>query len=609
MEIRNIAIIAHVDHGKTTLVDQLLRQSGQFLANELTGDCILDSNPLERERGITILSKNCAIDYTDRHGNLYHINIVDTPGHADFSGEVERVLSMADGALLLVDAFEGVMPQTRYVLGKALDKGLSPIVVINKMDRSDRRPESVVDEVFDLLIDLGAGDGALEVPVLYASGRQGWAADDLDALPEAGTGDVHKLFDAIINYVPAPNFDSEAPLQAQVTSIDYDNYVGRIGIGRVFAGTLRAKEDLVCVDVSGVVRNEKIAQLYCFDKLTRRQVEHIEAGDLFAVVGLSRVDIGDTLAAPEHPVALPSVTVDEPTLQMTMRINDSPFAGTEGKFVTSRQLLARLNRELQSNVALRMEERGEEFLLSGRGLLHLGILLENMRREGYEFTVGKPAVIFHDAPEGRLEPIERLVIDVASEGVGAVMQIVGVRRGELCDMVASGSRTELEFTIPARGLLGLRSRLLTATQGEVVIHHRFECYSPYRGSVPRRSVGSLIATESGTVTAYALAQLHDRGTMFVIPAEKVYCGQVVGENRRAKDLDVNVVKRKHATNIRAAAKDTNIILKPPRLIELESSLEYIEEDEFVEITPKSIRLRKRLLDIQDRRRLFRQMRL
>ena len=600
--IRNIAIIAHVDHGKTTLVDQLLRQSGLFSQGELKGDCILDSNPLERERGITILSKNCAIDYKDRNGNSFHINIVDTPGHADFSGEVERVLSMADGVLLLVDAFEGVMPQTRYVLGKALDKGLRPIVVVNKMDRPDARPDDVVDEVLNLLIDLGVGDEALDVPIVYASGRSGWAVTDLDKVPESGSGDVHALFDVIIKNVPPPKFDPKANLQAQITSIDYSEYVGRIGIGRVFAGTLKATPELVCVGIDGDVRKERIGQLFCFDKLGRKEVDSVEAGDLFAVVGLSTVDIGETLATADHPVGMPSVTVDEPTLQMTFRINDGPFAGREGDFVTGRQVRNRLFRELQSNVALRLEERGEAFIVSGRGLLHLGILLENMRREGYELTVGKPEVIFHEEGGQKMEPVERLVVDVPIDCVGSVMQLVGERRGELDDMCAGETRTSCEFTIPARGLIGLRSKLLTATQGEVVMHHRFEGYSPFRGEVPKRAQGAMVATDSGTVTSYALLQLADRGVMFIKPGEEVYAGQIVGEHCRDVDINVNVVKKRHVTNIRAASKDTTVLLKAPRSITLEGALEYIEEDELVELTPKSIRLRKRTLSATVRRR-------
>ena len=604
--IRNVAIVAHVDHGKTTLVDQLLRQSGQFHHGELVGECILDSNPLERERGITILSKNCAIDYTDRRGRRVHINIVDTPGHADFSGEVERVLRMADGVLLLVDAAEGVMPQTRYVLAKALAAGLAPLVVINKMDRPDARADRVHEEVFDLLVELGAEDHAMDFPMLYASGRNGWATADAEAARSGAACDVHELFDAIITYVPVPDLDPEAPLQAMITTLDYSDYVGRIGIGRVFAGTLQAGRDVAVIDRHGGQTLQRIGQLLRFQGLGRVLVDRIDTGDLFAVVGLERVDIGDTLADPDRPMALPPVAIDEPTLQMTFRFNDSPFAGREGKYVTSRQLRERLLKELQSNVALRVEDRGEEFIASGRGLLHLGILLENMRREGYEMAVGKPRVVFHNDEHGRrMEPIEHLVIDVPSEAVGAVMQLVGERRAEMVHMDTSGPRAQLEFTIPARGLIGLRSRVLNATAGEAILHHRFASYGPYRGEIPGRANGVMIATDPGRVTAYALEQLHGRGAMFVEPGAEVYQGQVVGEHCKEKDLPVNVVRRKSLTNIRSSTKEATVTLKTPRRITLEGALEYIEADELVEITPASIRLRKLHLNESDRKRASR----
>ena len=606
--IRNIAIVAHVDHGKTTLVDQLLRQSGQFRQGELTGECILDSDPLERERGITILSKNCAIDYTDRAGRAYHINIVDTPGHADFSGEVERVLTMADGVLLLVDAFEGVMPQTRYVLSKALAAGLAPLVVINKMDRPNARPDKVHEEVFDLLIELDAEEHALEFPVIYASGKDGWASADPDAGGDGGAGgdpggDIHDLFDAIITHVPAPDLDGEAPLQALITTLDYSDYVGRIGIGRVFAGALIAGDNVAVIDRHGEQTVQRIGQLFRFNGLGRVEVDRIDVGDLFAVVGLDNVDIGNTLADVDSPVALASVAIDEPTLHMTFRFNDSPFAGREGKYVTSRQLRERLDKELQSNVALRVEDRGDALVVWGRGLLHLGILLENMRREGYELSVGKPEVVFHTDEHGkRTEPIERLVIDAPTDCVGAVMQLVGDRRAEMIHMDTSGPRSELEFTIPSRGLIGLRSRMLTATAGEAVMHHRFDCYGPYRGEVPHRTNGVMIATESGAVTGFALEQLADRGVMFVQPGDAVYAGQIVGEHCMDKDIPVNVVRRKNLTNIRSSTKEATVTLKAPRAITLESALEYIDLDELVELTPNSIRLRKLHLTENARKR-------
>jgi GTP-binding protein len=602
-QIRNVAIIAHVDHGKTTLVDQLLRQSGQFRDNELKGDCIMDSNPLEKERGITILSKNCAIGYTDRQGQHYHINIVDTPGHADFSGEVERVLKMADGALLLVDAVDGTMPQTRYVLGKALANGLKPIVVINKMDRPEARPASVLNEVFDLLVDLGADDHALDFPVVYASGREGWASLQADGRP----GFIHDLFDAIIKYVPAPEFDAHAPLQVLITNIDYNDYVGRIGIGRVMAGTLKVGMNILNIDIHGKRQAQKVAQLMRFEGLGRIEVDHIDVGDICAVIGLEKVDIGDTLADPEHPRALPPLHVDEPTIHMTFRINDGPFSGQEGTYVTSRQVRERLDKELQSNVALRVVqgELREEFEVSGRGLLHLGILLENMRREGYELCVGKPKAIFREENGQRLEPIERLTVDVPSNDVGVVMQLLGDRRSEMIKMDVRGPRTYLEFLVPARGLIGLRNRMLNATSGEAIMHHTFEKYDTYRGDMPTRPLGVLIATESGGVTAYALDALTNRGTMFVSPGDKVYMGQIVGENCKDDDICVNVAKLKKLSNMRQSMKEQTVTLKAPRDMSLEVALEYIEDDELVELTPQSIRLRKRFLNENDRKRYTR----
>ena len=608
-EIRNVAIIAHVDHGKTTLVDQLLRQCGQFRAGELKGDCILDSNPLERERGITILAKNCAIAYTDRDGVSYHINIIDTPGHADFGGEVERVLKMADGALLLVDAVEGVMPQTRYVLGKAIASGLRPIVVINKMDRPEERHADVLDEVFDLLVDLGADDHTLDFPVVYASGRDGWTVTDPDARPAPGEGDIHALFDAIIRHVPVPDLDASAPLQVLITTLDYSDYVGRIGIGRVFAGTLRSGQTVVSIDRHGGRTTERVGQLFCFDGLGRTEVDHIDVGDICAVVGLGRVDIGDTLADPENPQALPAVHVDEPTLHMTFRINNGPFAGREGKYVTSRHLRERLEKEIQSNVALRVApgQTLDEFEVSGRGLLHLGILLENMRREGYELCVGKPRVIFREEGGRRLEPMEDLTVDVRRDVLGPVMQLVGDRRGEMVRMDTRGDAVHLEFLIPARGLIGLRSRMLTATSGEAIMHHTFARYDAVRGPIAGRPTGVMIAIETGPVTAYALDQLADRGTMFVEPTEQVYEGQIVGEHCKDDDIAVNIVRQKRLTNMRASTKDFTVVLKAPRRLALEAALEYIESDELVELTPQAIRLRKRYLSENERRRHARRL--
>jgi len=600
-DIRNVAIIAHVDHGKTTLVDALLRQSGLFREGELQGDCILDSNPIERERGITILSKQCAVTYTDAKQHAYHINIIDTPGHADFGGEVERVLAMADGALLIVDAFEGPMPQTRFVLRKALEAHLRPIVVINKMDRPEARPHEVYEEVFDLLVELGADDHALDFPVIYASGMAGWASTQEQ---QPGTS-IRPLFEAIIEHVPAPRVDGAAPLQMLITTLDYSSYVGRIGIGRVMAGTLRTGAAVTRIDRHGEHSAQRIGKLYQFHGLGRREVQSIRPGDLAAVVGLDEVDIGDTLADPERPVALATVAVDEPTLRMTFRINDSPFVGTEGEYVTSRQLRDRLMRELQSNVALRVSPgaSGDEFEVSGRGMLHLGILLENLRREGYELAVGKPRVIFHKGEGGKLEePYELLVVDTPGEYVGSVMQLVGERRGEVQHIDAKGEMTELKFRIPARGLIGLRSRLLTASQGNAIMHHVFDAYGEHLGPLPHRASGVMIATESGPVTAYALESLADRGVMFVQPGEQVYEGQIVGEHNRDNDITVNVCRRKQLTNIRSSTKEATVTLKSSRALSLEAALEYIEDDELVELTPKAIRLRKTLLQDSMRKR-------
>ena len=604
-DIRNVAIIAHVDHGKTTLVDALLRQSGQFREGELQGDCILDSNPIEKERGITILSKNCAIRYAAPDGHTYHINIVDTPGHADFGGEVERVLSMADGALLIVDAFEGPMPQTRFVLAKALALGLRPIVVINKMDRPEARPTQVHEEVFDLLVELGADDHALDFLTIYASGVNGWASTDEDVQ----TDNVQALFDTIIEHVPAPKFDHEAPVQMLVTTLDWSDYVGRIGIGRVMAGVLKSGEPTMRIDRDGKQTRQRIGKLYQFDGLGRREVSEIRAGDICAVVGLDNVDIGDTLADINQPVALPPVAVDEPTLTMNFRVNNSPFCGSEGDFVTSRQLRERLMKELQTNVAMRVEPgiNGDEFEVSGRGMLHLGILLENMRREGYELAVGKPRVIIKNIDGQRMEPYEDLAVETPEEYVGAVMQLVGERRGEMKHMHHKGSFTELQFRIPARGLIGLRSRMLTASAGNAIMHHTFIEFGPYLGAMPGRSNGVMIATETGAVTGYALDALADRGVMFVKPGDKIYEGQVVGEHNRDVDIPINVARKKQLTNMRNANKDATVTLKAPRQVSLEAALEYIEDDELVELTPQSIRIRKVLLKESDRKRESRRL--
>jgi GTP-binding protein len=599
-DIRNIAIIAHVDHGKTTLVDQMLRQSGLFRASELRGERILDTNDLERERGITILAKNIALTLAGTK-----INIIDTPGHADFGGEVERVLKMADGALLLVDAAEGAMPQTRFVLRKAFECGLRPIVVINKIDRPDARPMEVLNGVFDLFVELDADDQTLDFPTIYASGREGIATTDL-AVPAT---DIRPLYDAILKYVPTPEVDPAAPLQMLVVTLDYSDYVGRIGIGRVVAGKIKKGQRIALLKHDGQRIDDTVAQLYTFDRLGRVETDEVAAGDICAVVGLEAVDIGDTIADIDNPVALPPIRVDEPTLDMVFRINDSPFSGQEGQYVTSRQLRDRLFKELESNVALRVEaseERRDEFHVSGRGLLHLSILLENMRREGYELSVGKPRVITKEADGHTLEPIEYLVVEVPPTSVGAVMELVGNRRAECLKLDARGDTTHLEFTIPARGLIGLRTRLMNATSGEAIMHHNFYDYQPVRGTIPGRQNGVMISTETGRATPYSLDNLQERGSLFVGGGDQVYEGQIVGEHCRDNDLPVNVCREKKLTNVRAAGSDKSIILKPPRQMTLELALEYIEEDELVEVTPAAIRLRKMLLKEADRRRYARQ---
>jgi GTP-binding protein len=620
--LRNVAIIAHVDHGKTTLVDQLLKQSGMFRAGELEKlaggqhDLIMDSNPLERERGITILSKNCAIRYQQEDGPLYHVNIIDTPGHADFGGEVERVLRMADGCLLLVDAFEGPMPQTRFVLAKAIEAGLKPVVVVNKCDRPDARAGEVINEVFDLLVELGADDHALDFPIVYASARGGWAVDELKEAvnrPAGATGgaagDLRPVFEAIVKHVPAPKDDPGAPLQMLITTLDYNDYVGRIGIGRVFAGRLKNGQQVLSMRRDGSTATDRIGKLMRFTGLGRIETDEVHAGDICAVVGLKEVDIGDTLADPERPAALPPVTVDEPTLTMVFRINDSPFGGKEGDYVTSRQIRDRLQRELQHNVALRVEpgQTADEFVVSGRGLLHLGILIETMRREGYEVSVGKPKVVLKEIDGEIHEPVEWLVIDTPNAHVGAAMELVGSRKGEIRTMEPRGvERTHLEFEIPARGLIGLRSRLLTVSQGEAIMHHVFERFAPSAGAPPRRQQGVMVATEGGRVTGHAVEGLAERGVLFVVPGDQVYAGQVIGEHNRENDLPVNIVREKHLTNIRAASKEATVTLKAPRRLSLEQALEYIEDDELVEVTPTAVRLRKRILEEGARRRAERQ---
>ena len=610
MKIRNVAIVAHVDHGKTTLVDQLLYQSGMFRKAELDKlaggqhNLIMDSDPLERERGITILSKNCAINYTTPDGDEYKINVIDTPGHADFGGEVERVLKMSDAVILVVDSFEGPMPQTRFVLSKALEHGLKPIVVVNKVDRKDGRPDDVVNEVFDLLVQLEAGDDALDFPVVYASARSGWAKEHLDD----DNDNMKPIFDAIIKSVPAPNVDADAPLQMLVTSLEYSEYVGRIAIGKVFAGTVKDVQPVTVIDIEGKHTQQKIVKLYEFEGLGKRPVGEIQSGDICAIAGLDPIDIGNTIACADKPSSLPIVTIDEPTMTMSFRINDGPFAGKDGKYVTARQIKQRLDKELQQNLALRVEQTDDSFKVSGRGLMHLGILLENMRREGYELCVGKPEVIIRQVDGLRQEPMERLVVDCPIDCQNAVMSLIGDRRAEMLMMDAKAGTTDfihMEFMIPSRGLFGLHARMLNATKGRAIMHHTFERYEPMRGSIPQRLAGVMVATETGSVTAYALDALFDRGIFFVAPAETVYEGQIIGEHCKDNDVPVNAARAKQLTNVRSSGRDDAAKVRPPRIMSLEIALEYIQEDELVEICPNSIRLRKRQLKEVDRKRTAR----
>ena len=602
-DIRNVAIIAHVDHGKTTLVDALLRQSGNFRDSQVSQDTLLDSNPLERERGITILAKNVAIEYLDpRTNQKYKINLIDTPGHADFGGEVERVLSMADGVFLLVDAAEGPMPQTRFVLKKAFQHELRPIVVINKIDRPDARADQVLNEVFDLFAELGADDETLDFPTLYASGRAGTASWKIE---EPGTN-INPIFEAIVKYIPAPHGDPDHSVQMRITTIHYSEYVGRIGIGRIYNGRLKTGQQVVVAKRDNVMLKSKIQQLQVFDGLGRKNADEASAGDIVAVIGLESVDIGDTICDFSDPKPLEITEVEPPTLTMMFRVNDSPFCGKEGKYVTSRNIRERLMKELESNVALKVAETDNKdaFMVSGRGLLHLGILIENMRREGYELSIGKPQVILHKDKEtgNLLEPIEYLVVDVAEKNMGGVMELVGNRKGELVRMDNRQGQVHLEFTIPARGLIGLRTRMLTATQGTAVMHHNFHEYAPARGDVPGRANGVMVSMCGGSVNAYALNNLQERGIMFVSPTDPVYEGQIVAENSRDNDMAVNPTTAKKLSNMRTTSSDENIILKPPRKMTLEQALEYIEDDELVEVTPTSIRLRKELLTENERKR-------
>lgn len=594
-KLRNIAIIAHVDHGKTTLVDAMLKQSHVFRTNEKVADRVMDSNALERERGITILSKNTAIMYGDTK-----INIVDTPGHADFGGEVERVLNMVDGVLLLVDAFEGPMPQTKYVLRKALEQKLKPIVVINKIDRPDQRVDAVYDEVLELFMELGADDDQLDFPVVYAAARDGIAKLSMDDESD----NLQPLMDLLIKEIPAPTGDPDGPLQIMITTLDSDDYVGRVGIGRIIRGTAHDGENVVIID-GDKQRKAKIGQLLVYQGLKKVPVDKAEFGEIVAVTGLGDISIGQTIADADKPEALPSIHIDEPTLSMTFGVNTSPFAGEEGDFVTSRHLRDRLFKEIETNVSLRVEETdtADIFKVSGRGELHISILIETMRREGFEMQVGKPEVIYKTIDGKLCEPMENLSIEVPKEFMGTVMESLGARKAELTNMVELTGYLRLEFTIPARGLIGFRSEFMTNTKGNGIMNHVFRGYVPYKGDIPGRARGSLVAFERGETTAYGIYSLQDRGTMFVAPNQQVYEGMIVGENSRDIDIDINPCKKKNVSNMRSSSSDEAIRLTPPRELTLEQALEYINKDELVEITPKSIRLRKAILDRQQRGRM------
>lgn len=600
-QIRNIAIIAHVDHGKTTLVDKLLQQSGIFREHEHVQERAMDSNDLERERGITILAKNTAITYKD-----FLINIVDTPGHADFGGEVERIMKMVDGVLLVVDAYEGCMPQTRFVLGKALAHNLIPIVVVNKIDRPAARPAEVIDEVLDLFIELGASDHQLDFPVVYASALNGTSS--LDA--EQQDDNMKAMYDTIIEHIPSPTESTVDPLQFLVTLMDYNEYLGRIAIGRVNRGVIRQGQSVAVMTREGGMKQARIEKLFGFQGLKRVEIEQAGAGDIIAIAGIKDINIGETIADPQNPEALPVLKIDEPTLQMTFLVNNSPFAGREGKWVTSRKLRDRLFFELETDVSLRVEETDspDAFVVSGRGELHLGILIENMRREGYEMQVSKPEVIVREVDGKKMEPIERLLIDVPEESMGAVMESLGMRKAEMVNMINNGTgQVRLEFLIPARGLIGYRTNFLTLTRGYGVMNHAFDSYGPLiGGQVGGRHQGVLVSTENGNVTLYGILGVEDRGTLFVEPGAEVYEGMIVGEHTRDNDIVVNICKEKQLTNVRSATKDDTVKMKTPRLFSLEQALEYLNDDEYCEITPKNVRLRKKILQKGERERAEKQ---
>ncbi|MBI5472477.1 MAG: translational GTPase TypA [Ignavibacteriae bacterium] len=596
-DVRNIAIIAHVDHGKTTLVDHMLRQTGTFRANQQLVTRVMDSNDLERERGITILAKNTAIHYKGTK-----INIVDTPGHADFGGEVERTLTMVDGVLLLVDAAEGPLPGTKFVLKKSLDLNLKPIVVINKIDRKDARAHEVLDMIFELFLSLGANDSQLDFPTVYAIAKQGIAKTELD---DPSTT-LEPLFDAIIKNVPPPEGDTHSPFQMLVTTIDYNDYLGRLGIGRIHRGIIRLGAPMKIIHRDGLTEDARVTKIYSFEGLKRVEVAEAGAGDVIAIAGMEDVDIGETIVDAADPTPLPFVAIEEPTLSMNFIVNNSPFAGLEGKYVTTRNLAERLTRELRSNVSLRIEltDSPDVFKVSGRGELHLAILIENMRREGYEMQVSRPEVIFKRIDDVLAEPIEHVIIDVPEEHVGVVIENLGRRKGEMKNMITANGNSRLEFYVPARGLIGFRGEFMTQTKGTGILHHNFAGYEPYKGDMAHRTKGALVAMETGDATAYAMWKLGERSTFFIEPGTRIYSGMVVGENSREQDMLVNVCKTKQLTNMRASGADEAIRLEPPHLHTLEQAIEWIGDDEYVEITPQSIRIRKKYLDANERNRMF-----
>ena len=599
-DVRNIAIIAHVDHGKTTLVDELLKQSGTFRTNQVVQERVMDSGDIERERGITILSKNTSVHYKD-----IKINIIDTPGHADFGGEVERVLKMVNGVVLVVDAFEGPMPQTKFVLKKALDLDLPVVVCVNKVDRFEARPEEVVDEVLELFMDLDANEKQLDSPFVFASARKGTSSLD----PMHQNESMKDLFETIINHIPAPEGDEEEPVQALISTIDYSDYVGRIGIGKIETGTLHVNDDVLLLNIHNPEYKErvKISKLYEFEGLQKVEVKEAKFGSIVAISGIADISIGDTICSPLKPEALPFVKIEEPTISINFSVNDGPFAGQEGKFVTSRHIRERLYRELNTDVSLRVEDTDstDTFKVSGRGELHLSILIETMRREGYEFLVSKPEVLYREINGVKCEPMEQVYIDVPEEFVGNVIEKLGSRKGEMTNMTpsANGGYTRVEFSIPSRGLIGYKNELLTDTKGNGIMNTIFDGYQPYKGDIPTRTMGSLVAFESGEAVAYGLFNAQDRGDLFISPGTKVYTGMIVGRNSRADDLDVNVCKKKQLTNMRSSSADEALKLTPPIVMSLEQSLEFIADDELVEVTPKSIRMRKKVLDPGLRRKI------